>query len=113
MMNQCRHRGMKVCHADSGNTRAFTCPYHGWAYGVDGVAIGAAGKGSLSRQAGQIEMGPGQGAPRRNYKGLIFGNWDETAPDLSIIWATWPGISTVSSTGAKAAPKWWAASTNG
>ncbi|MGL1386257.1 Rieske 2Fe-2S domain-containing protein, partial [Vibrio parahaemolyticus] len=25
MMNQCRHRGMKLCHADSGNTRAFTC----------------------------------------------------------------------------------------
>jgi 3-phenylpropionate/trans-cinnamate dioxygenase alpha subunit len=37
MMNQCRHRGMKLCHADSGNTRAFTCPYHGWAYGVDGA----------------------------------------------------------------------------
>jgi 3-phenylpropionate/trans-cinnamate dioxygenase alpha subunit len=27
-------------------------------------------------------MGPGQGAPRGNYKGLIFGNWDESAPDL-------------------------------
>jgi 3-phenylpropionate/trans-cinnamate dioxygenase alpha subunit len=37
MMNQCRHRGMKLCHADSGNTKAFTCPYHGWAYQVDGA----------------------------------------------------------------------------
>ena len=36
-LNQCRHRGMRVCHADGGNTRAFTCPYHGWSYGLDGA----------------------------------------------------------------------------
>ncbi|WP_312552500.1 Rieske 2Fe-2S domain-containing protein [Massilia sp.] len=28
-LNQCRHRSMRVSHADCGNTRAFTCPYHG------------------------------------------------------------------------------------
>ena len=29
-LNQCRHRSMRVSFADCGNTRAFTCPYHGW-----------------------------------------------------------------------------------
>lgn len=27
---------MRVSFADCGNTRAFTCPYHGWSYGIDG-----------------------------------------------------------------------------
>ena len=84
MMNQCRHRGMKVCHADSGNTRAFTCPYHGWAYGVDGALASVplekeAYRGRLDKSKwGLVRV------PRvENYKGLIFGNWDEAAPDLA------------------------------
>jgi len=28
-LNSCRHRGMKVCRYDEGNTTVFTCPYHG------------------------------------------------------------------------------------
>lgn len=33
--NACRHRGMQVAEG-SGRTRAFVCPYHSWAYGLDG-----------------------------------------------------------------------------
>ena len=29
-LNTCRHRGMKVCRYDEGNTPLFTCPYHAW-----------------------------------------------------------------------------------
>ena len=39
-LNTCRHRGMKVCRHDVGNTRVFTCPYHGWSYGTDGELVG-------------------------------------------------------------------------
>ena len=39
LLNQCRHRSMRVSHADSGNTKAFTCPYHGWSYGVNGALV--------------------------------------------------------------------------
>ena len=28
--NVCRHRGSLVCLEEKGNTRKFTCPYHGW-----------------------------------------------------------------------------------
>jgi Rieske 2Fe-2S family protein len=34
--NVCRHRGSLVCLESSGNTRKFTCPYHGWMYDIDG-----------------------------------------------------------------------------
>src|SRR5579863_10336470 len=39
-LNSCRHRGMKVCRYDEGNTAVFTCPYHGWSYGTDGRLAG-------------------------------------------------------------------------
>lgn len=81
-LNQCRHRGMRICRADSGNARAFTCSYHGWAYDIAGTlvnipfeeeAYGSIDKGKLS--AKQV--------PRiTSYKGLVFGNWDERAPPL-------------------------------
>jgi 3-phenylpropionate/trans-cinnamate dioxygenase alpha subunit len=38
-LNACRHRGMKVCRADEGNSKAFTCTYHGWSYDTAGRLI--------------------------------------------------------------------------
>jgi phenylpropionate dioxygenase-like ring-hydroxylating dioxygenase large terminal subunit len=39
--NVCRHRGSLVCLESRGNTRKFTCPYHGWVYDTEGRLIGA------------------------------------------------------------------------
>src|SRR5262245_58977126 len=39
-LNSCRHRGMKVCRYDDGNTAEFQCPYHGWSYATDGTLVG-------------------------------------------------------------------------
>ena len=39
-LNSCRHRGMKVCRYDEGNTPVFTCPYHGWSFATDGKLVG-------------------------------------------------------------------------
>ncbi|OBK82449.1 hypothetical protein A5649_08930 [Mycolicibacter heraklionensis] len=39
-VNGCAHRGAQVA-ADCGTTRLFTCPYHGWTYGLDGRLTGA------------------------------------------------------------------------
>ena len=38
--NVCRHRGVEVA-SGSGNTREFSCPYHGWLYDLDGRLVGA------------------------------------------------------------------------
>jgi phenylpropionate dioxygenase-like ring-hydroxylating dioxygenase large terminal subunit len=35
--NVCQHRGMELVPTPSGNTRRFTCPYHGWAYDLAGT----------------------------------------------------------------------------
>ena len=39
--NVCRHRGALLCDAGTGTLkRAIKCPYHAWAYGLDGKLIG-------------------------------------------------------------------------
>jgi phenylpropionate dioxygenase-like ring-hydroxylating dioxygenase large terminal subunit len=38
--NSCRHRGSLVATGE-GNCRAFRCPYHSWAYGLDGKLLSA------------------------------------------------------------------------
>ncbi|MEN9986459.1 MAG: hypothetical protein RI925_1961 [Pseudomonadota bacterium] len=82
-LNQCRHRSMRVSYADSGNTRAFTCPYHGWSYGVDGQLIEVPLEPRAYPQGLCKEKWGLQEVTRvTSYKGLIFGNWDATAPSL-------------------------------
>lgn len=41
-LNVCRHRGARLCLTDSGDMgRAIRCPYHSWAYRLDGTLIAA------------------------------------------------------------------------
>ncbi|MCG5213861.1 aromatic ring-hydroxylating dioxygenase subunit alpha [Streptosporangium sp. KLBMP 9127] len=41
-LNVCRHRGARLCVAESGQVRrAFQCPYHAWTYDLDGRLIAA------------------------------------------------------------------------
>jgi Rieske 2Fe-2S family protein len=36
LVNVCRHRGSRVCYGEAGTTRMLVCPYHAWAYDLDG-----------------------------------------------------------------------------
>jgi choline monooxygenase len=40
-MNRCAHRGVRVTDEARGHAKQFSCPYHGWLYGLDGRLIGA------------------------------------------------------------------------
>lgn len=35
-VNACRHRAARVCSAERGTAKVFSCPYHGWTYNQDG-----------------------------------------------------------------------------
>ena len=39
-LNNCRHRGMRVCRYDKGNKRKFMCPFHAWVFSDQGALIG-------------------------------------------------------------------------
>ena len=82
-LNICRHRGNRVCRADTGNAAFFTCSYHGWTYRNDGRLVGVP---SL-QEAYFDELDPTQWglipeAQLDSYKGLLFATFDATAPPL-------------------------------
>ena len=37
--NVCQHRGNRLVQSESGSTRTFFCPYHGWAWSTSGEAV--------------------------------------------------------------------------
>jgi len=76
--NVCRHRGSVVCLEASGNTRKFTCPYHGWVYDTDGNLSAARAmpedfdKGEYSLHGVSLEI----------VHGLMFICFSDEAPSL-------------------------------
>ncbi|MBE7194643.1 MAG: aromatic ring-hydroxylating dioxygenase subunit alpha [Gordonia polyisoprenivorans] len=80
-LNQCRHRGMRICRADAGNAKSFTCSYHGWAYDSGGRLVSVPFAQEAFPNLDKEKWSPLQ-ARVDTYKGLIFANWDPDAPDL-------------------------------
>ena len=81
-LNNCRHRGMRVCRYDQGNTRKFSCPYHAWTYSDEGQLIavpklesGYHGELDCSKW-GLIE------ARVHSYLGYVFACWDPETADF-------------------------------
>ncbi len=82
-LNSCRHRGMKVCRYDKGNTSLFVCPYHAWSFTTEGKLqgvpqYGALYEGNLDKDANSLV----EVAKLVNYKGSIWATWDPDAPDF-------------------------------
>ena len=59
--NSCRHRGVKVIEGRGTLKSGFTCPFHGWCYGLDGKNSFISRARSFSEQnleAGAIDLVP-------------------------------------------------------
>ena len=80
-LNQCRHRGMRICRADCGNSKAFMCSYHGWTYDLSGRLVSVPHENDGYHNELDKEQWGTARVPRiENYRGLIFGTWDQNAP---------------------------------
>jgi 3-phenylpropionate/trans-cinnamate dioxygenase subunit alpha len=75
-LNSCRHRGARVCRADFGATRNFTCTYHGWAYGLDGKLVSVPNRDGYPRSFQDAQWGLVEVPQVDSYHGLVFGTWD-------------------------------------
>lgn len=81
-LNTCRHRGMKVCRYDEGNTPLFTCPYHAWSFSLDGKLVGVPMANELYTDLDRSQWPLIEVAKMTNYKGTIWATWDPHAPDF-------------------------------
>ncbi len=82
-LNSCRHRGMKVCRYDEGNTPVFTCPYHGWSYAGDGSLVGVPRyKDAYREELDKLQWGLVEVAQMQVFKGAVWATWDPNAPDF-------------------------------
>jgi phenylpropionate dioxygenase-like ring-hydroxylating dioxygenase large terminal subunit len=83
--NRCAHRGAQVCAAGHGHARSFVCPYHGWAYRLDGSLIGvpmAEGYGE-SFAAKRADWGLMRVPRVDSYRGFIFASLAAAGPSLT------------------------------
>ena len=78
--NVCRHRGSRVCLESSGQVRAFVCPYHAWAYDLDGRL-----RSRRAMPEGFVPAGYGLKTVRCEiFQGLVFISLNADVPDLAI-----------------------------
>ena len=88
LLNSCMHRGMKLCRYDQGNTRVFSCPYHGWSYSTNGKLVDRPGalvgvpgfKQHYRERLDKNEWGLVRVPQVFSYKGTIWASWDADAP---------------------------------
>ena len=76
LMNRCAHKGAKVVGAVAGSTgRFFRCPYHAWAFRLDGSILAVPGRegyeGSSFWQGASAHGLPAVKAVE-NYRGFVF-----------------------------------------
>ncbi len=101
-LNQCRHRGMKLCMAEAGNAKGLSCNYHGWAFGVDGsLQAVPCEEESYGPCFEKSKWGLREVPLVESYRGFIFGCMDAAGPSLKDylgdaawyidIWADVPG----------------------
>ncbi len=79
--NRCPHRGNQVCERHRGNSRTFTCNYHGWTFASDGLLRGypfPSGYADDKRKA----LGLARIARIGIYKGFVFGSMAADGPSL-------------------------------
>ena len=77
--NSCRHRGAKII-SGNGNCNAFSCPYHGWTYSLNGRLKAAT---YMERTAGFNKKDYGLVQLRlEQWGGFLFVCFDDTAESL-------------------------------
>ncbi|WP_425640728.1 aromatic ring-hydroxylating oxygenase subunit alpha [Marinomonas gallaica] len=81
LLNRCRHRGATVCEGRKGKTKAFTCPYHGWGYGLDG---GLRAIPKAEEYEGVLDKNdlPLESLRHESYQGLVFATFKDDIEPL-------------------------------
>ena len=80
-VNRCRHRAATVCEVAKGKTNSFVCPYHGWAYALDGSLRGVPFEAGYDGQLDKSQF-PLRSLRVEQYNGLIFATFKQDMEPL-------------------------------
>ena len=81
-LNRCRHRAASVCEVARGKTSSFICPYHGWAYALDGSLRGVPFEAGYDGQLDKSQF-PLRSLRMEEYNGLIFATFNPEMEPLA------------------------------
>lgn len=82
LLNRCRHRGATIVEKKCGSARAFTCPYHGWGYSLDGELRAVPKPDEYEGVIDKKEL-PLQRLRTESYQGLIFATFNNDIEPLT------------------------------
>lgn len=83
LYNRCTHRGSTVCRADTGNAKAFQCPYHGWTFLNSGRISGVPWPDGYADDFSDSKYNLAQVPRVESFRGFIFGTLNMAAPPLA------------------------------
>lgn len=79
--NVCRHRGNRLIVSEAGSVPAFTCAYHGWRWGLDGVLQAAQDPENFAKgnPCGKLKL---KELPCESWGGFVWYSMDPNAQPL-------------------------------
>jgi p-cumate 2,3-dioxygenase subunit alpha len=80
--NSCTHRGTRVCREKRGNTKSFSCPYHGWVYNTEGKLVSMNAKNFAENINADGALNLRKVARLEEYRGFYFVNYNPAAVSL-------------------------------
>ena len=85
LRNQCSHRGMAVCGGERGSAQRLVCPYHGWAFHLDGSLAGVPRPMGYSKsiRPGDPDYALARAPRIENYRGFVFASLADDGPSLA------------------------------
>ncbi len=90
--NVCRHRGSRLVGEAAGCAKRFTCPYHGWTYGLDGRLVGVPGKSDFPGL--DMEAHGLAAVELEVWKGFIFVRLSDAEPSVATMMAPYEELIT-------------------
>jgi PAH dioxygenase large subunit len=81
-INACRHRGSRLCMAEVGRAKNFTCIYHGWTFDRNGNLAGVPFDKAVYGGIDRSQLGLVPVAKVEICEGFVFGCLDENAMPL-------------------------------
>lgn len=82
-LNACTHRGGNLSREESGNTRTFVCPYHGWAFKTNGELLAVPAPERYPASFSLADKSLVRVSRVDTYGGLVFGSFNENVEDLT------------------------------